>query len=142
MRVLLVILALAATPAAAVIFWVHSHPPPPPPALREHSIVWADRVFTNPKALRRWLHVRGQRYAVWARKHPSQAASLEHRSLPTKSAPARTAAKPAGRDGTAETALGILAALLALTGTAAVVQRVHRRTRLRRPRISLPTISV
>lgn len=52
------------------------------PGARTRGIVWADRVFDDPLALRRWLRSRGASYERWAELHPADAAVLEHRSAP------------------------------------------------------------
>jgi hypothetical protein len=158
MRSLLAILAIMLTPAAAVLFWARSHSEPPVPSttFQPRSVVWADRVFTRPTELRRWLRARGERYDVWAHAHPSQAARLEHRRPPRAAAakPAKPAASPrtkarapaepngggSGHAGSLVTAAEILAALLAVTATVGLALRARRRVRL--PRIRPPTINV
>jgi hypothetical protein len=59
-----------------------------PPKSHVSSIVWADRVFENPAALRRWLRGRGQSYEAWSTHHPRQAAIIEHRPVPAQAAAA------------------------------------------------------
>ena len=166
MRVLLAILAVAVAPAAAVIVWARAQPGPSPLADGPHSVVWADRVFTTRGELRTWLRHRGQRYDVWARHHPLQAAILEHRPPPRTAAPSRpakrstpaqdrTAAKrtkkanpkpaPAtgsGGGNSATVAAEIFAALFALVAGMALTIRIGRRIRLFRPRLRLPELNV
>jgi hypothetical protein len=143
MRVFVVILAVAATPLAAAILWMRAHPDPPrPPAVQLHSVVWADRVFTSRAELRRWLRARGERYAVWARKHPVQAAALEHRRPPKTRPAVRTAApRPDGGGSFAHDA-ALLAALFALTGAGVVTFRARRRLHVSRPHVTLPAIRI
>jgi hypothetical protein len=40
------------------------------------AIVWGGRVFTDPNALRHWLHVRGVAYSVWGGRHTKARATL------------------------------------------------------------------
>jgi hypothetical protein len=142
MRVLVIILAVAAAPVAAAILWMRAQPEPlPATSLQPHGIVWADRVFTQPAELRRWLRARGERYKVWAKHHPLQAATLEHRRLPS----ARTAARepraasgggPSGIDG------GILALILGVAGVSVLTFQLRRRVRVGLPNVRLPAVAV
>ena len=137
------ILAISATPAAAAILWMRAHPQPPAPTIPVHSVVWADRVFMSRAELRRWLRGHGERYTTWARKHPTQAAELEHRPLPSKRAAVRKAApvkSPSQRDTSSGPDAAFLALLLALAGTALVTLRARRRLRVPRPQVTLPAV--
>jgi hypothetical protein len=49
---------------------------PVPTTLHAKSIVWGDRVFQAPPALRRWLRSRGTTYEGWRGKHPAASALL------------------------------------------------------------------
>jgi hypothetical protein len=143
MRVFVVILAVAATPLAAAILWMRAHPEPPRPAeVQLHSVVWADRVFMSRAELRRWLRARGERYTVWARKHPVQAAALEHRRPPKTRPAVRTAASRPDGGASFGGHAALLAALLALTGAGVVTFRARRRLHVPRPHVTLPAISV
>jgi hypothetical protein len=73
---LLVVGGLAVTAVPAALAAPPSAQPPraaPPP-----SIVWANHVFSTRGALAAWLSARGTTYSAWARRHPADAAILEH----------------------------------------------------------------
>jgi hypothetical protein len=55
---------------------------PQPPVVRPSAIVWSDRVFETPAALRAWLRSRGTTYVAWSKQHGSAAATLEHLAPP------------------------------------------------------------
>ena len=68
-------------------------------AARADAIVWANRVFSSRAALAAWLSVRGTTYESWARRHPGEAATLEHLPVSTGGAlrpPARVSAPRGG----------------------------------------------
>ena len=77
MRVLAVIVL---TPILAAVVLVASRSSvsskPPPVRTKPQSLVWADRVFTEPGPFSRWLRSRDRSYAVWARKHQKAALVL------------------------------------------------------------------
>jgi hypothetical protein len=50
---------------------------PKPPVV--NGVVWADRVFVDRAAFRRWLAARHLSYAEWERAHPAAAALLHSR---------------------------------------------------------------
>jgi len=49
---------------------------PPSVKTKPRSVVWADRVFTEPRPFAFWLRSRDKSYAVWARKHQRAALIL------------------------------------------------------------------
>src|SRR5581483_4906284 len=86
-------LVLAAVPAA------FAARVPASAAARADAIVWANRVFSSREALASWLSVRGTTYASWARRHPADAAILEHLSVTTHGSlrpPAQSVAPSSG----------------------------------------------
>jgi hypothetical protein len=92
--------------------------------------------------LRRWLRARGERYVVWARKHPVQAAALEHRRPPKRRPAVRTAASRSDGGASFADDAALLAALLAVTGAGVVTFRARRRLHGLRPQVTLPAITV
>jgi hypothetical protein len=142
MRLVVIILAFAAALVAAAILWMRAQPEPlPVNSLQPRGIVWADRVFTDPAELRRWLRARGERYKVWAKHHPLQAATLEHRRLRSmpKAAPdprAASGGEPRGLDG------GILALIAGIAGLGVLTFHLRRQVRVGRPRVRLPAVAV
>jgi hypothetical protein len=142
MRVLVIILAVAAAPVAAAILWTRAQPDPvPATSLQPRGIVWADRVFTQPAELRRWLRARGERYKVWAKHHPVQAATLEHRQLP----PTRTAAPEPRADsgsGSRKNYGGIFGLIIGFGALVVLTLQFGRRVRVARPRVRLPALAV
>lgn len=75
MRVALALVAPAVL-AATLALWASSvvGRTPPAPPLPRGTVLWADRLFTNPEGLAVWLNSRGASYREWARKHPRAAA--------------------------------------------------------------------
>jgi hypothetical protein len=64
------------------------------------AIVWSDRVFWKPQAMRSWIEGRGASYARWARLHPSAVSILVGRPVPRRrppTTPAPATAKPTAR---------------------------------------------
>jgi hypothetical protein len=51
---------------------------PQQPVTHPSAIVWSDRVFETPAALRVWLRSRGATYTAWSTQHGLAAATLEH----------------------------------------------------------------
>jgi hypothetical protein len=142
MRVLVIILAVAAAPVAAAILWTRAQPDPvPATSLQPRGIVWADRVFTQPAELRRWLRARGERYKVWAKHHPVQAATLEHRQLPRT----RTAAPEPRADsgsGSRKNYGDIFGLIFGFGALVVLTFQFGRRVRVARPRVRLPALAV
>lgn len=142
MRVLVIILAVAAAPVAAAILWTRAQPDPvPATSLQPRGIVWADRVFTQPAELRRWLRARGERYKVWAKHHPLQAATLEHRRLP----PTRTAAPEPRADsggGSSKNYGAVFGVIIGVGALVVLTLQFGRRVRVARPRVRLPALAV
>lgn len=67
---------------------------PQQPVGRPSAIVWSDRVFETPAALRAWLRSHGGTYMAWSKQHRLAAATLEHIAPPivtTQAAQPRTA---------------------------------------------------
>jgi len=83
LAVLVTVLGVAAASATwiKVAETLRSVEPLRPPT-HASAIVWSDRVFETPLALRHWLRARGAPYDRWAAKHPVATALLEHRSTP------------------------------------------------------------
>ena len=83
----LTLLAMLGAVVLLVVTWskvattITNVQPIAPPKIQPTAIVWANRVFSDPGSLRRWLHRRGLSYAAWSSKHPEQAAILEHRPV-------------------------------------------------------------
>lgn len=98
-RSLNILLLGAALVPVGFVWWSAIHTivtdtPPPPVLAQPRALAWGDRVFTNPGQLEAWLRQRGIAYDVWARRHKSAAAIVEHRavSVPAvRSAPATPA---------------------------------------------------
>jgi hypothetical protein len=70
------------------------------------AIVWADRVFTSPEALKHWLWSRGATYAEWKRRYPAAASVIEHRrfAAPASASSHQSAPTAAADHGTAPAA--------------------------------------
>jgi hypothetical protein len=67
---------------------------PQQPVAHPSAIVWSDRVFETPAALRAWLRSHGATYIAWSKQHGLAAATLEHVTPPivtTQAAQTRTA---------------------------------------------------
>jgi hypothetical protein len=47
--------------------------------VRSTSLVWSDRVFSNPRSMAGWLSARGRPYKDWALHHPQAVAILTHK---------------------------------------------------------------
>jgi hypothetical protein len=75
-------LALVAAAVALVLPWyfvgrtLNDARPAAVSAVPPSGIVWGDLVFTSPWPMRRWLHVHGVAYSVWAGRHPTAAETL------------------------------------------------------------------
>ena len=60
-------------------------PHPVVSAVRPTSLVWGNRVFSNPRSLASWLSAHGERYKDWAPHHRHAIAILTHQPYPPPS---------------------------------------------------------